>query len=428
MTALQYGHNQGAHTVWWDDPPIHVQFDRLRWDRYGALGAEVTVWITEPVETRIHSAHATVTTTDGRTKLAKHCQARAPDMKVDWLALIDAACIVVRDAYRLGEPAIRMRDVPDTAPTLAQLRDTYTGDAVLPRNEFAVLFGDGDTGKSMVALLFGAILQGGRTDLAGLEVPGGSATRVAYADWETSAATQKARLRRMFGNAIPGDMLYIPGSGVSLPDSVDRLRRIIREHRIEYLIIDSIAYSCGGPPEDAAVASAFLNALQQLGLGKSLGVLALAHVTKAKGKAATDKPFGSAFWANSARITWYMRRNDTHGQRHTVGLFCKKHNLGPRSRPLGLVLDYSRGGLEIGRTDALADQDLDAGESLSQRIRHTLVEAKHALTYAQLAEALGADAKVVAETCRRGLTTTFVKVPSDGREVLIGLPERSQLP
>ena len=74
-----------------------------------------------------------------------------------------------------------MLDVPDVAPGEAQVRDATTGDAVLPRNELTIAFGDGDTGKSMVALLLGAIMQTGRTDLAGLDVLGGRPIRVAYA-------------------------------------------------------------------------------------------------------------------------------------------------------------------------------------------------------------------------------------------------------
>ena len=413
--------DQGVYTIDWTDPPVYMQFDRLRWDRYGGLGAEVTVWVTEPIETKIHSAHATISTSDGRAKLAKHCQTRAPEVAADWLAVTDAACIEVRDAFRRGEPAIRIVDAPDVELGESQLRDVQTSDPVLPRNELTIAFGDGDTGKSMAALLFGSIMHTGRNDLAGLEVPDNRPVKVAYADWETSAATQKARLKRMFGDFYPKDLLYVPGAGLSLPDSVDRFRRIIREHRVGYLIVDSIAYACGGPPEDAAVASGFLNALQQLGLGKRLGVLAIAHVTKADAKASTDKPFGSAFWSNSARMTWYMRRNEGHAERYSLGMFCKKHNLGPRSRSIGLTLDYADGGLAFGRTEVTGDAALAIGERLSLRVQRALLDAKQAMTYVEIADALDADPKVVAETCRRGLGTMFTKVPGEGREVRVGL-------
>lgn len=423
MSEPRLGFNvtQGVYSLWCDDPAVAFEFDRLRWDRYGQLGAEVSVYLTGPTERPLHSAWATLTTTDGRTKLAKHLALRGPEhTAADWQALVEEACVKVRNHHRLGEPAMLMADAPDVEIGAAQLRDTRTGDSILPQNELTIAFGDGDTGKSMIALLFGSIMHAGRSDLAGLETDG-KPLRVAYADWETSAATQKARLKRMFGEFYPKDLLYIPGAGLSLPDSVDRYRLILREHRIGYLIVDSIAYACGGPPEDASVAAAFLNALQQLGLGSSLGVLAIAHVTKADTKAATDKPFGSAYWHNSARMSWYLRRNEGHGQCYSVGMFCRKHNLGPRSRSIGLTLDYSDGELVFGRTDVIGDAALAVGERLSLRIHRALLEAREAMTYAEIADLLDADQKVVAETCRRGIGTMFTKLPSEGREVRIAL-------
>ena len=420
MNQLGFDVAAGIYTVWTEDG-ISIEFDRLRWDRYGSLGAEVSVTVTVPEERQLFSAHATLTTIDGRQKLTKHLDSRAPEYGMLWPDLVETACVRVRNHFRLGEPAVLIADAPDVELGAAQLRDVKTGDTVLPRNEFAIALGDGDTGKSMASLLFGSIMHTGRNDLAGFEVPDNRLVRVAYADWETSAATQKARLKRMFGEFYPKDLVYVPGAGLSLPDSVDRFRRIIRQHRVGYLIVDSIAYACGGPPEDASVASGFLNALQQLGLGKSLGVLAIAHVTKADAKAATDKPFGSAFWHNSARMTWYMRRNEGTAERYSLGMFCKKNNLGPRSRSIGLTLDYRDGGLVFGRTEVTGDAALAIGERLSVRVHRALLDAKQPMTYAQLGDELDADPKVVAETCRRGLGTMFAKVPSEGREVRIAL-------
>lgn len=414
--------DHGVYTARWDGgPPVVMAFDRLRWDRYGALSGEVTVWVTEPIESKVHSAQATLTTTDGRKKLADHCKRRAPEIEADWLAMTDAACVLVRDAFRRGEPAVLAADAPDLEPGAAQLRDTVTGDVVLPRNELTIIHGDGDTGKSMTALLLASVIHTGRSDIASFD---GEQVRVGYADWETSPAIQKLRLKRMFGEFYPKDLVLIPGAGVPLPDSVDRLRGIIREQRIGYLIVDSIAYACGGPPEDAAVASSFLNALQQLGLGKSLGVLAVAHVTKADAKGQADKPFGSAFWHNSARMTWYAKRNEGAGERFTIGLFNKKSNLGPRSRSIGLTLDFADGGLAFGRTDVVTDPELSAEVKLSVRIQRVLAHANRTLTYAELADELSADKEVVGETCRRGNGTLFTVLPGEGREKVVGLRVR----
>jgi len=120
-------------------------------------------------------------------------------------------------------------------------------------------------------------------------------------------------------------------------------------------------------------------------------------------------------------MTWYLRRNEGHGEQYSIGMFNKKHNLGPRSRSIGLTLDYSDGGLVSGRTDATSDAALAAGERLSVRIHRALLEGKQPMSYAQLADLLDADPSVIKVTCRRGLGTMFSKVPSEGREVRIGL-------
>lgn len=419
MIAATYDEDHGVYTATWDNPPIHAKFDRLRWDRYGELSGEVTVTSTEPFEKDIYSAKATMTTVEGRQKLAGHCAKRAPEIDADWLGMFDAACVVVRNAFRRGEPAVLASDAPDIEPGDAQIRDQVTGDVVLPRNELSIVFGDPAAAKSTtVDGLFASMIHTGRSDIAQLEA---AQATVGILDYETSLGTQKARLKRMFGEFYPKDLVLIPGSGVSLPNSVDRLRGMIREHRIGYLIIDSIAYACGGPPEDAVVAANFLNALQQLGLGSSLGVCAIGHVTKADARGQAEKPFGSNFWHASARMTWFAKRNEGAGERFTVGLFCKKNNLGPRSRAIGLTLDYANDGLVFGRSDVVSDPELGAEVKLSVRIQRQLLQAARAMTYGEIADELGADPNVVKETCRRSLGSLFVKVPGEGREVRIGL-------
>lgn len=81
-----------------------MQFDRLRWDRYGGLGAEVTVWVSHPIEAQIHSAWATLTTTAGRKTLAaarSHVSSRPSD-----LARVDTGVlrIVMGCRVRRGRP------------------------------------------------------------------------------------------------------------------------------------------------------------------------------------------------------------------------------------------------------------------------------------------------------------------------------------
>src|SRR5439155_20598096 len=107
------------------------------------------------------------------------------------------------------------------------------------------------------------------------------------------------------------------------------------EQRIAYAVVDSVALACDGPPEEAQVALSFFQALSRLEVGSGL----LAHVNRTGD---TDKPFGSAFWHNSARATWYVERVQEIGETHLdLGLYQRKINDCPPSPPLGIRFAFS---------------------------------------------------------------------------------------
>src|SRR6185369_10696077 len=106
---------------------------------------------------------------------------------------------------------------------------------------------------------------------------------------------------------------------------VDRLTRIVRDRHIDYAVFDSVAFASDGPPEAAEVAGRYFRAVRQIGCGS----LHIAHISKAEN--GDQKPFGSAFWHNGARSTWFAKRanEETSGTEPlNLGLFHRKSNLG----------------------------------------------------------------------------------------------------
>jgi len=69
MTGMEFSAEHGVYTAAYED--IVFEFDRLRIDRYGGLSGEVSVSTLLPNPARLHSAHMVLSTTDGRTKLAR---------------------------------------------------------------------------------------------------------------------------------------------------------------------------------------------------------------------------------------------------------------------------------------------------------------------------------------------------------------------
>src|SRR5439155_18331373 len=103
-----------------------------------------------------------------------------------------------------------------------------------PRHHPSILFGDGGAGKSYTALFIAG-------NLARQGIP------VAFFDWELCLEDQRSRLEAIFGQDMPR-ILYCRCEQ-SLNAEADRLRRIVREHKVEYAIYDSIALACEGEAE-----------------------------------------------------------------------------------------------------------------------------------------------------------------------------------
>ena len=169
----------------------------------------------------------------------------------------------------------------------------------------------------------------------------------------------RGRLARLVGaGELPG-IVYVPCS-CPLADDIDRIRREVIRHQLGYLIVDSVGLACDGPPEAAEVAIRFFGALREL----KLGTLLIAHVNRAGD---TARPFGSAFWHNSSRLTWYAKLESDFGGSTTVGLFCKKSNTAAKAAPLGYRIDWSAERIAIARTDVRDIPDISKHVPLTFR-------------------------------------------------------------
>ena len=96
-----------------------------------------------------------------------------------------------------------------------------------------------------------------------------------YADWEFSGEDHRDRLERLFGTDMPA--IWYARCDRALVYEADRLRRIVAENDISYVIYDSVAFACDGPPESAGPR-----------YERRLMILVLGVVTQA-----TPKPFSN---------------------------------------------------------------------------------------------------------------------------------------
>lgn len=395
MTAPMFSYAHGAYRLEWGEPERAIlTFDLLRSERSGDVTAEVEVASTvSTINAVIHHARVNLVGTRSRQELAKHLSTRTAGIATDWPIVVEIACREVLRAYRAGAPAVLLRDVPPPSPE-------DTGYALAPLALSAMptcIFGDGGSAKSLLALAIAKAIHTGQP-LAGMapERP----RRVGLLDWEMDAHSHRDRLARLAGEPIP-DVVYVPCAR-PLAEDVDRLRRIAARHALEFLIVDSVALACDGPPEAAEVATRFFGALRELGLP----VLAIAHVNRSGD---TERPFGSAFWHNGFRLTWYAKREtDPTADCLAVGLFAKKCNVGPMPAPLGFRVTFSPERIEVDRAQVADVSDFAAHVPLRLRIREELRTGSR--TIAELAADLDVQVDSVKKALMRGEGREFVRV------------------
>ncbi|MBN2242797.1 MAG: hypothetical protein JW793_08905 [Acidobacteria bacterium] len=340
-----------------------LEIDRLRRDR-GELSAELIVRSELPgLPTHdgiLHSATFNLSSARARSERASLIAKRAKIDKLDWGDYLEELCQQVIDADRAGQPAVDLRTLERPGPDDAIHIDRL----VLPRRHPTIIFGDGGSAKSYIALhLIGRLAQQG--------------LRVALFDWELDGPDHRDRLERLFGTNMP--LITYARCNRPLYYECDRLTRIARDHRIEFAAYDSVAYACDGAPEAAEVANKYFQAVRRINVGS----LSVAHISKQDG--GDQKPFGSVFWHNSARATYFFQavETGTGGNALSVGIFNRKANLGALLPPSGYTLAFTDATIitksDPADTPALAD-------TMSLRDRMKKILQGGAMTVKEVAE------------------------------------------
>lgn len=356
---------------------IALEVDRLRRERNELVG-ELSVRCELPgartFDGSLFIGNFNLSPLRARSEMAKHLAQRANTNDVDWQGFIEEFCERVLKAERTGQPAVDLRTLPAPA---AEDALQIEGLRLLRRHP-TILFGDGGAAKSYLGLYLA-----GR--LAEREM------RVALFDWELCGDDHRDRLERLFPDGMPR-VLYARCERPLVYES-DRLRRIVRENEIEYAIFDSVAFACDGPPEAAEVAGRYYRAVRQIAGGS----LHIAHVSK--GENADQKPFGSAFWHNGARSTWFAQLVSSDRDNLSLGLFNRKANLGRLQPPLGFTVSFSEERTTFRRADVADNPELAAKLTVRQRMAHLLRGGS--MTMQQLAEEIDAKVDTIERTAYR---------------------------
>lgn len=210
-----------------------------------------------------------------------------------------------RDIASRTHDVVELEDHPDTdlkVELLDSIIAAPPADLLLERldpDDHTILFGDGGSGKGMIAAWWTSCLtRGWPLDEKKIVT---TPMRVLILDYENHAETEwRPRVER-FGGDMSRVVLVRPSAPIW--DIAGNVAELIKELRVDFVVVDSAMYACAGAdaytPEGATKYSLAITQFRR-------PVLTLAHKTKSKED--QDKPFGSVFWHNGARLTISVER------------------------------------------------------------------------------------------------------------------------
>jgi AAA domain len=314
---------------------------------------------------------------------------------VPWGDRLETAAWELNHAALEGEPLVALTGraaVP--APALVP-NFLYAGNPTL-------LYADGDTGKSLVAVALATAVHAGARLPCGL-MPA-RAVPVAYLDWETDQATVDARMGLVAaGLGIDPPGLLYKRMTRPLVEEAAPLAAELAHHGVGFVVIDSkmfaVAAGEGGGFHEPIVA--FYSAVRLLG---PIACLVVNHITNADARSgAAARPFGGAFAHNSPRLIWEARRDQEVEDSTDIVFTCTKANNLPRKPPpFGLRFTPGEEAITIYPLDlAQAAPDATRSLSLPKRIDLALLPPPGHLSIPELADQLEAKEESVARVVRR---------------------------
>lgn len=371
---------------------ITFEAERLRRERQELIG-ELIVKCELPGARTVNGCLVTgdfnFSSVRARTDRAKLLAERAKtNGEVDWYAHLEEFCQGVFEREREGDPA---QDIWDIAPPEKNADFAIEGLA-FPRKHPSILFGDGGAAKSYIALYIA-----GRLALQGVSV--------ALFDWELSGDVHRSRFERLFPGQKPALTYCRCENGIR--SEIERIARIVRDRKILYAFFDSIAFASEIKPEDAEAATRYMQAVRTLGIGS----LHIAHINKSED--AEFKPFGSVFWHNGARCTWFVKAEDGGGGVLNLGFFNRKSNLDALRNPVALRLTFGNSTTRLERANIIETPELAEKMKIWQRME-ALLDKQGALTAIQIADEL--DVKVDSIRKATNRTGRFVVIPGGAGE------------
>jgi hypothetical protein len=267
----------------WPDFGLECILERFN-ERRDDIQVELTVTMTHPaLGGRLFSGRLLLIGPNSRRDVKNVLAERVDD--VDWAGVLEQMCQMARERYRKGEPVVDLYTVE------AETRARYLVEPFVLDRAITIIYGDGATAKSSISLSWGVHVS----------LHTGP---VLYLDWEDDAASHAERLRAIcsgLGIEDVGHGIYYQRRSSRLAESVREVKRIVAEHGVSLVIIDSLGMAAGDPNDSNLV-------IEAMRAARSLGVAVLCIHHLPKNSLDKSKPFGTVYASNEARLTWLVEK------------------------------------------------------------------------------------------------------------------------
>ena len=355
-----------AYVYTWDAQQITLRLDSVYRQKDG-LHARLDIETTLPDHPpHVHGpVNWGLYSTSGRNSLAAYLRKRIES--IDWPSILEESARLTSGMEDAIDPVIALSALAktDAHPILIT--------PFLQEKEPTVLFGDGGTGKSTLALIMMLTLHTGEP--VGPITPL-HARRGLYLDWEASPETHRDRLEALCNGL--GLLDHLPDISymrchMGLHDHTRQIKAALSQTGATFIVVDSAAAACAGEPEKAEVAIRFFNVLRSF----DVTPLIIAHSPK---ESSSKKPFGSVFWHNAPRSTFeIIQQGDNPKNEINVGVYQRKANDRSLASPVGLNFVFDQDVTYVTDSDLSKYEDLAAHLPAAAQIKEVLKHGQKSL-------------------------------------------------
>jgi len=324
------------------------------------LSAQLLV---ENIETgrQVHFQTINLLSVQAREKIANSFNFKFPS--ITWGPLIDDICYTVIQKHTEGQP---VETVWGDIENFEVLQPKYILSPLIYEGESNILFGQGKSGKSYLALLFCLLCKLPYPDNPLRLIP--KAANPLYLDYERSKELFRQRLSLMCRGLevapVPIDYrrCFIP-----LADDVDNILKTINEKKNDLIVIDSVGIACAGDLNSSETATRFAAALHRLPVTSIL----ITHTSKTEEGKKT--PIGSVYFTNSASNIFEVKKSQDMGNSYIdIALSHYECNLGPKIEPLGFRLEFQNNSTRIIRQELSDIPELAGNVPIRQQCKQAL--------------------------------------------------------